>query len=397
MLLRRRARKCIIYVMLYTCLLYMATLLLMLKQLTETENEIDGFNIRFRQNGNESQVYTLGFLTVRTSLTSPMTTTKMTPIKKMVTKKMPIKRVVPERPEAMDNIISNHTLRRWNKVHPFMFLHIGKNGGTSFDKVMRPIISKLGGRYIGNRHFDWSYIETIKNPDVVVLLRDPVSRSVSHFHFSRKKRIFKINSSSLAEYLHNPQDMLESRDVWQDGQASVMWLTGTHVANWVGIKPHQIPGREIKSLDHKTILTKAAERLNQTLWFGLLSDQDRSFEMLQAQIGYRQKINLSKSNINPHSEITTEEDQILQSLMPMDLWLYDYAKVLFEARWKKYKTGIYEDPRLPPFPEPTCKSTRFILACNNNSPLGPLYHIWNTSRDNTLQQMKLLPKKDWLQ
>lgn len=222
----------------------MTALMMLLSQLSESENAAEGFDIRLRSYGNDSRVYTLGFLTARTSLTPQLTTTR-----KMVTKKMARQQVDSKNAkigkDIVKSVISNHTLRRWNKKVPLVFLHIGKNGGTSFDKVVRPIISKLGGRYIGNRHFDWSYIDTLKNPDVVVLLRDPVSRSVSHFHFSRKKRIFKMNSSSLIEYLHNPQDMLESRDVWQDGQASVMWLTGTHVANWVGIKPHQIPEREI--------------------------------------------------------------------------------------------------------------------------------------------------------
>ena len=365
---------------------------MMLSQLTESENAAD---IRFRSYINDSRIYTLGILTPGTSLTPQLTTTTTRSTTTMI-------KVAKQRGQhghqdvVENNEISNHTLRRWNKKNPFVFLHIGKNGGTSFDQVMRPIISKLGGRYIGNKHFDWSYIDTLKNPDVAVLLRDPVSRSVSHFYFSRKKKIFKMNSSSLTEYLHNPQDMLESRDVWQDGQASVMWLTGTHVANWVGIKPIRIPEREILLLDHKTILTKAAERLNQTLWFGLLSEQDRSFEMLQAQIGYSKKIVLSKSNKNPHSSITPEEEKILQSLMPMDLWLYNYATLLFEARWNHYKTGIYVDPSLPPIPEPACKSTRFILACNNYSPIGPLYHVWNTSVDNTLQHEKLLPKNDWI-
>ena len=27
--------------------------------------------------------------------------------------------------------------------------------------------------------------------------------------------------------------MLKTRDAWQDGQAGVSWLTGTHIAQWV--------------------------------------------------------------------------------------------------------------------------------------------------------------------
>ena len=287
----------------------------------------------------------------------------------------------------------HYPLRRWNPSHPIVFLHIGKNGGTSFDVTVGPIVRKLSGHYMGHRHFDWSYIETLVNPDVVLLLRDPVARAVSHFHFTKKRRIFII-TVSLSEYLRNPQNLLEARDIWQDGQAAVMWLTGTHVANWVGIKRDEIPEREIKFLDHKTMCLKAAARLKETLWFGFLDDQERSFDMLQWQLGYEKKIKLTNANKTPHADITAEDKAILQSLMPLDLWLYEYAKILFDARWEQYKTGVYSDPKLPPLPEINCKSTRYILACNDKSPLGPLYHVWNATAE-TEEQIKLLPKEEW--
>ena len=285
-------------------------------------------------------------------------------------------------------------LRRWNSSHPLVFLHIGKNGGTSFDVTLGPIVKRLGGHYVGRRHFDWSYIETLKHPDVVVLLRDPVARAVSHFHFTKKKRIFKINVS-LSEYIRDPQKMLEARDIWQDGQAASMWLTGTHVANWVGIKPGQIPERESRFLDHRTICSKAVSRLKDTLWFGFLDDQERSFDMLQWQLGYDKTIRLAKANRTPHAAITAEDKVILESLMPIDLWIYEYAKTLFDARWEQYKTGVYRDPKMPPFPEINCKSTRYILTCNDKTPLGPLYHVWNAT-DEMEQQWKLLPKQEWI-
>ena len=288
----------------------------------------------------------------------------------------------------------NCTLRRWNKSHPIVFLHIGKNGGTSFDSAVATLVSRLRGRYIGRRHFDWSYIDTIRTPDVVVLLRDPVARAVSHFYFARKKRILKTNGN-ISEYLQNPQNMLETRDIWQDGQAAVSWLTGTHIANWVGIKPNQVESREIRSLDHRNMCTEAVARLKQTLWFGFLSDQERSFEMLQWQLGYSRAIKLSKTNTTPYPNITAKDQEILESLMPIDLWLYSYAKLLFEARWKQYKTGLYSEPKLPPLPEIKCKSTRYILACNKKSPLGPLYHVWNTTEETNKQQMDLLPQHGW--
>ena len=40
----------------------------------------------------------------------------------------------------------------------------------------------------------------------------------------------------------------------------------------------------------------------------------------------------------------------IESLIPMDMWLYAYAKRIFQARWNFFKTGIYIQPDYPPFP-----------------------------------------------
>ena len=316
-------------------------------------------------------------------------------------------------------------IRKWDKSHTLVFLHMIKSGGTSFDATMLEICKSIRASYIGRRHFDWSYIDTVQKPDVLVLLREPVARAVSHFHYNRRIRTFNRNGN-ISDYLRTPQTILEARDFWQDGQAAVMWLTGTHIAHWVGgIEFNQIEAREIQSLDHKAICALAADRLKQTLWFGFISDQERSLEMLQWQLGYNTTIKLLWRNITPHQNITLDDRKILESLMPMDLWLYNYAKLLFEARWQQYKTGIYREPELPTFPEMNCKSTRHILACNKKSPLGPSYHTWNfpeivcnsphhillcrkkspfgfwphilnVSEEILMRQMNILPKYGWI-
>ena len=322
---------------------------------------------------------------------------------------------------SMTSMTRTGEMRKWVKSHALVFLHIAKCGGTSFDATMYEICKSIKARYIGRRHFDWSYIDTVQKPDVLVLLREPVSRAVSHFHWNTKIGVFKT-MKIISDCLRTPQTVLEARDFWQDGQAAVMWLTGTHIANWVGgIKFNQIEAREIQSLDHKTLCTLATDRLKQTLWFGFISDQERSLEMLQWQLGYNTTIKLLLRNTTPHPNITLEDQKILESLMPMDLWLYNYAKLLFEARWQQYKTGIFREPELPPFPEMNCKSTRHILACNEKSPLGPLFHTWNfpemirnildckkkppfghwahilnVTEDILMRQMNVLPKDGWI-
>ena len=62
--------------------------------------------------------------------------------------------------------------------------------------------------------------------------------------------------------------------------------------------------------------------------------------------------------------------------MPQDVWLYNYAKIIFEARWNYYKTGIYKKPVRPVILDQSpCKSTRYILQCKSG-PYGKLEYIY---------------------
>lgn len=81
---------------------------------------------------------------------------------------------------------------QWDKSSPIMFLHIGKSGGTSFDGAMKQWIGQNRlphNMYIGMKHFDWTVIKQRKSAvTAVTLLRNPVERAISHFHFMKVKR-----------------------------------------------------------------------------------------------------------------------------------------------------------------------------------------------------------------
>jgi len=62
--------------------------------------------------------------------------------------------------------------------------------------------------------------------------------------------------------------------------------------------------------------------------------------------------------------------------MPMDLWLYEYAQRLFNARYEFFKTGKVAIPERPKFPKITCRSTRYILMCSDG-PYAPLLFKWD--------------------
>jgi hypothetical protein len=306
------------------------------------------------------------------------------------------------------------------------FLHIGKAGGTSFDKVGGVIAEEAQYNYAGRKHFDWSAIEKMgtvgETVEVVTMLREPVARAISHFYYAKGAAWTKgapIRTQGLTQYLQSgKQNLLNTRDIWQDGQAAVSWLTGTHIGKWVGIPKEKVDERERRAQDSFAMCHLAADRLEQTKWFGLLEDSDRSMELLQHAFNLLQRPSLPHENngvvrhafnllerlsLSHHNNsatrfknkgfarlkrdptidqdkgvtrkndnpVTEEDNKCLASLMPQDIWLYEYAKLLFESRWTEYETGIYQAPDRPPLPELTCVSTRFELICSS----GPLVDI----------------------
>ena len=79
----------------------------------------------------------------------------------------------------------------------------------------------------------------------------------------------------------------------------------------------------------------------------------------------------AKNKKGPKSTVTDEERNALAILMPQDMWLYEYAKRLFEAKWEFYKTGeAFKAPELPALPEISCSSTRFTLNCTSGPFAG---------------------------
>jgi len=320
---------------------------------------------------------------------------------------------------AMPTPQTGSSLPKFNpKTDLMAFIHIGKNGGTSFDKTMKITTSKLKLEYCGNKHFDWTYIEKLnfnskKTVKPVVLLRDPVDRVISHFYFHLVMFKSRFEGfTDIDDYFGNPEIMLKTRDIWQDGQGAVSWLSGTHIANWVvkGLTHEMIENREKETiLEAETVMLRAAENLRgEVAWFGFLEDQARGFEMLEDQLKISEnernfaenendknteKITFKWSNKNSKNtgKVTPETRKFIEKLIPQDLWFHKYAKSLFEARYNFMKTGIWEEPIIPKLPILHCKSTRFILRCDNPA----IYHQlnWNEKKMDESQR-ELLPKFD---
>lgn len=216
---------------------------------------------------------------------------------------------------SMDNTLQNELLSRRHKTPLskegkgfsqkkaiLAFLHIGKSGGTSFDSLGAHVAQEKGYKYVGHRHFEWSYIEKLgtvgQTVDVVLFLRHPVDRAVSHFFFAKTlpwTHGMRLRAQNLTQYVYDKVSLLETRDIWQDGQAGVSWLTGTHIASWAGVGKEEVVQREEKALNATAMCHLAADRLEQVKWFGLLEDLNRSMLLLQ------KTFNLRKVPTMPHS------------------------------------------------------------------------------------------------
>ena len=146
----------------------------------------------------------------------------------------------------------NEPLKKWDPSSQILaFVHIGKAGGTSLDDALRNSVlpaarctmtcvqhlTDLGRRnrncpwifpIICNKHFDWTLIEKGEgmgyNMAPIILFRDPIKRVVSHFHFAKKlewTKGLKIKQRNLSQYLNDSDSMMETHDIWVDGQVSL--------------------------------------------------------------------------------------------------------------------------------------------------------------------------------
>lgn len=306
-----------------------------------------------------------------------------TPVRQEAYSIRPSDAVIDEFEEKLPKLIFRGKKEICRQKRCLVFMHIAKAGGSSFEKLGRNFSIELNRTFEGMRHFDWSYIQALgdtEHSDVMVLLREPVARAVSHYFYIQTQPWGKVvlgnNGTSLEKYMHNKTQLLDSRDVWQDGQAAVSWLSGTHIGRWTGVPKGQIARREQYAAENVTLLLHlSADRLERTMWFGILGSNylNRSMELLQHALKLDYRPVLPTQNVNKgklkHGKPTPAELDALASLMPQDLWLYEHAVHLFEARWAAYQTGKpVQVPRRPPLPELPCISTRFNLTCKS----GPL-------------------------
>lgn len=254
----------------------------------------------------------------------------------------------------MANLFFSPNLTSEKKIY---FLHIGKCGGTSFDLMMKEVCREINVKYIGFCHFDYSYIETEGTPqkdiDFVTILRHPVSRAYSQFHFSQTLDWTKgllMRNQTFSEHIRDKESIKEYSQALADGESGFWWLCGIHPGNWVLSDDTNQEYKSTLLKDKKERLILAARNLDKTIWFGILEDTQRSMELLKHTLGLERIPDLPKRNVTKKYQPIRQDDiEIVEEYLKGDIWLYKYSLLLFEARWDAYKGNPYVHPELPNF------------------------------------------------
>ena len=295
-----------------------------------------------------------------------------------------------------------------NTARPVYFVHVGKTGGTSVDDLMTRILKCESRAYVGNAHYDWSFVrhrerlrrrthaigdadddeyrETFhphdggddgvaSGADVITFLRHPVSRAYSQFEYSKSLPWARESNASFLhqtfdEYLDDPSKTWTQPIA--DGESGSDFLAGIFPpeddGGWVLTDGKKTLAKARLRANRTAAALLAARNLEKTAWFGLLEDVGRSMEMLGATLGlgYVPVFPMTNSAHHHHhhhhhngqhlrqSSVDIEEREArigegggdgggapygvdtiekIARYVPKDLWLYEYATRLFEARY----------------------------------------------------------------
>ncbi|BAO44507.1 sulfotransferase family protein [Thiolapillus brandeum] len=264
---------------------------------------------------------------------------------------------------------------------PWYFLHIPKTAGTTFrvllenqfhmDAIcpayeffqMKPYDEeRLREFRLFRGHMGYSLVNYLPvKPRVLVMLRDPMERTVSHFEYIRrdpahpKHRMIHERKMGLKEYL---QDPVLSAEVTN---AQVRPLA--HLANQ-GLLRELLDATDsqdafARAWRHREgvlppddeLLDVALERLEAADFVGVAERLEQGMALAARLLGAAPPQHLQSLNINPRrtrlDELPDDVLDLLQALTRLDRKLYQRGLVLFEGRFNAMQNSTGSEDRLP--------------------------------------------------
>jgi len=253
------------------------------------------------------------------------------------------------------------------------FLHIQKTAGTTFyftlDEKFDPEeicparfwrqflkLAKDDGKQLRyyrmfRGHFGYSVPQFFKRPMVcLTVLRDPISRSVSHYEHicrepkDRRHKIVKAHNMSLVDFAQHPETRLATQNLQT---RSIAFDLGFKELKKIRRFASQgVIGTLQENRTDEELLAIAKTRLEEFPFVGLVERFQDSLFLLSYVFGWypmRQSRELNKAPKKAtNRKISPESLDLLTDLNDLDIQLYSYAKQRFDDQYQIMVKDLWE-------------------------------------------------------
>ncbi|MFZ3102070.1 MAG: sulfotransferase family 2 domain-containing protein [Desulfitobacteriaceae bacterium] len=260
-----------------------------------------------------------------------------------------------------------------NNKNVYVFLHIPKSAGMTFNRILESNFAEneigsqvlrkitisddnernklLDYRYFGGHYF-LSSIEGILNsigvkPLLITMFRDPIKQFLSHYNYIllvAKERHFaykKLRDLSLEDFLKE-----EETRVWLRNYQTTWLTTDIPFKRFTNYYHEDLDFTKIylKALseDRRSdaeLFECAKSRLNRFDFVGVTENFNQGIQLLTHTFGWSPVMVYQSENVLREDyilkEFSQESLQILREMFKVDSMVYDYAKGLFDQRYKK--------------------------------------------------------------
>jgi len=239
------------------------------------------------------------------------------------------------------------------------FLRPQKVGGTSFREIMREF---CGSQCRWLRHLSWEQMGETGNALNVTLIRDPVERTLSEFHFIRtpqgkslsRQGQWHFTNSTWLDMVQNTRDVHDALDIYLHGDPlspsrnrQTLYTLG--FSDWSGENQTNVGAMYDWTDEHNRLLTQAKHHLNHMTVFGITDCYLTSMQVIAQTFGWdaqavvdmaktvheRQQPELIVNGTSSKWRQVTDPSIVktIERLNAVDMDLYYFALATFKERF----------------------------------------------------------------